>query len=163
MKKIVAICLAVCLLTLGMVGCTQQPVAAEPEATPSATPVPTTEVVVPEEETDIVRLESIDFKKKSDDDPGTLLINVTHLTFIPNGELDTDYELKEGESEQLAMSKDAVIDFPMVDNLTQTVTITLDELTGEYLAYVEALENKPLFTMQKSGEEVTRLVHFYLP
>lgn len=166
MKKIWTMVLICCLLAVTVIGCSnQEAVPAAPEATPEITPTPVPEVVIPEVEVPIIRLDSIDYQKKDDSDPGTYLINVTHIMFNPDpeGELDTDYILEEGETAQMKMSKDAVVDFPMLDNEALTVTVTLEELTSEFQAYVAATEDKPLFTVEQSGDEVVRLSHFYLP
>ena len=164
MKRISIICLALCLTAMFLLGCgpqTQQPpeATAETDGTPAAEATP--EPVIYTEPVNALRLDSIDYDQEKD----AYLLNVTPIAYT-FGEAENSVQshtAKEGESKQLVLGKDAVVDFPLLDNLAQTVTLLPGELAEEYLAYVEKYDEKPLFIAEESGNTVTRLTHFYLP
>ncbi len=161
MKKIGSLLLAVCLLALCLGGCgtaPQQEAPAEATVEPAAV---TPEVVVYTEPVEVLRLDSIDM----DPDTQTLLLNVTPVTyeFGEGTEAERDVETSEGEPKQLTFAEGASIDFPMLDNLAQTVTLLPEELTQEYLAFVGELDEKPEFVAEMEGDAVKRLTYFYQP
>lgn len=150
MKRILIICLC-CLLALGLLAGCKKAKTPEEDAAQAAE-----DTAMPVETTDIVRLESIDY----DEAAKGLVLQLTKGTITG---YDTDYELTYGESVKLPLAADATIDFPMADDLTKSVTITGDELTDEFLAFVEQFDDKPIFTMTQEGDAVKQLTYFYLP
>lgn len=150
MKRFLIVCLC-CLLALTLAfGCKKKAAPTEETATPGE------EAAAVIEPTDIVRLESIDY----DEATKGLLLNLTKGTLAG---VDTEYTITYGDSVTLPLAADAKIDFPMTDDLTKTVTITADELTEEYLAFVEEFDDKPLFTMTQADDAVASLAYVYLP
>ncbi len=164
MKRISIICLALCLTAMFLPGCANQP-QQQPEATTETEATPTAEAtpaaVLYTEPVNALRLDSIDY----DQEKNEYQLNVTPIeyTFAAEKEGKQTYTTKENEPKKLVLDKDAVVDFPMLDNAAQTVTLLPGELTEEYLAYVETYDEKPLFIAEESGDTVTRLTHFYLP
>lgn len=151
MKRILTICLVLLMIAALAAGCKKNAPAPEAGGTADAgTDAPAVET------TDIVRLESIDY----DEATKGLVLNLTKGTITGT---DTEYEIAYGESVNLPLAADAAIEFPMADDLTKTVTITADELTGEFLAFVEEFDDKPLFTMEQEGDAVKTLTYMYLP
>lgn len=150
MKRILIVILCCLLVAALAVGCKKN---AAPEAGGTAeagTDAPAAET------TDIVRLESIDY----DEATKGLVLSLTKGTITG---ADEDYEIAYGDTVNLPLAADAVIDFPMADDLTKSVTITPDELTAEFLAFVEQFDDKPLFTMEQEGDAVKTLSYMYLP
>lgn len=148
MKRTLTIALALLLTVALLTGCGKK-AAAPAEAAPAEEAVATISA-------DIVRLESIDL----DTATNGLVLTVTKGKV--EGPEDA-YEITYGDSETHALATDAAIDFPMAEDLTKSVTITPDELTSEFLAYVEEFDDKPLFTMELDGETIKTLQYFYLP
>lgn len=151
MKRILIVILCCLLVAALAVGCKKN--AAAPEeggADEAGTSAPAAET------TDIVRLESIDY----DEATKGLVLSLTKGTITG---ADTEYEIAYGDTVQMPLSADAVIEFPMADDLTKSVTITPDELTAEFLAFVEQFDDKPLFTMAQDGDAVKTLTYMYLP
>ncbi len=158
MKRILWILIACCLIGALAAGC-----GAKTEKPEQAGEEPATEAgeqAAPVEATDIVRLESIDF----DEATKGLTLNLTKGTYTPSStEEEYEYTITYGETVTMPLRPDATIDFPMVDDLTKAVTITADELTSEFLAYVQEFEDKPLFIAEMDGDAVKKLTYFYLP
>ena len=164
MKKTGIICLALCLTALLLFGCgnqAQQGQAAEATPEGSADLEQTPEVVVYTEPVEVLRLDSIDMDLETQ----RLLLNITPVTykFEDAAEGEQEVETQEGEPKQLILSEEAVIDFPLLDNLAQTVTLLPGELTQEYLAFVQEMDEKPEFIAEMEGDVVNRLTYFYLP
>lgn len=166
MKKMSILCLALCLgAALWSVGCTQQteqPPTAEAQATAAPAAEETTAPVVYTEPITVLRLDSIDYNQEKD----TYLLNVTPLEYqfeADTVESEQDVQVKEGEPKQYTLSKDAVIDFPMIEDLAKTVTLLPGELAEEYNAFVTKFDDKPLFIAEMSDQAITRLTYFYQP
>lgn len=159
MKRTLWICLICCLVAALMIGCGAK--TTQPEASAEATPAAEGEAAAPANTTDIVRLESIDY----DEATKGLKLSLTKGVYAPaaDGEEEYEYTITYGETVTAQLAPDATIDFPMVDDLARAVTITADELTGEFVAYMEQMDDKPLFTMEQDGDVVKTLTYFYLP
>lgn len=165
MKKwmiLILICLTSAILATA---CTAAPQAAAPEATPEMTP----EAGAGQEETvatDTTELLGVTAIVSNTD--GVVVIKAVKTTYVPMlpGEDEVEsYDLEEGDTVELTLKKDAVIDFPMSDDLVKTVTITGEEFDAEYRDFVAALgsENPILFTYEMEGDQVSAMQYFYLP
>lgn len=155
MKRIFTIALVLLLTVALLTGCGKKTEEAAPAAETAA---PAAEEAAPAAtlSADVVRLESIDL------DPATngLILSVTPGKVEGT---EADYQLNFGDTEKHPLAADAMIDFPMADDLTKSVTLMPEELTSEFLAFVEEFGDKPLFTMTLEGDAIKSLQYFYLP
>ena len=155
MKKLLVILLSCLMVAALFAGCkpkTETPEAGGESGAEGAAAVP--------DATDIVRLESIDY----DEATGGLILSLTKGSFVPSTtEEEYEYNITYGDTVTMPLSKDATIDFPMAEDLAKSVTITAEELTEEFLAFVKEFNDKPLFTITQEGDAVKTMTYFYLP
>ncbi|MEG1524457.1 MAG: hypothetical protein RRZ24_01615 [Clostridia bacterium] len=165
MKKLAIVCLCA-VLALSLFACAKKDTAGKPETmgaetTPQQTDTAENYVPTADEDTALIQLDSIDYNEAD----GTVLANITHMAFVPapEGEPETAYQIIGGESKQLPINKEALIDFPLADNEAQTVTLLVDEFVQEFMTYTNTHDTKLLFIYEEANGELTKLVHFYTP
>lgn len=158
----------ICVLCAGMLtACTVAPEVAAPEATPAAaeeTKAPQT--VQTAEAADGMDMLGVTAIVSNTDGVVVIKAVKTKLTITTATESEPEtYTREEGDTVELTLKKDAVIDFPMVDDLVNTVTITGEEFDGEFRALIEQLgsETPILFTYEMEGDQVSKMQYVYLP
>ena len=159
MKKVWIIAFSV-MLALSMAACSQKETAPAADETNTQEPV-VVDYELPTEKTAVVSVDSIDYDEANQQ----VLLNITHMTFQPGeaGAEETGYSIEGGESEQIALSKDAKIEFPILEEPAKTVSLMADEFSDEFLNYKKSVDTDLLFTMTEENGQATALIFFYLP
>lgn len=164
MKKtlLLVLALVLCLGVFAACGTAQTPAPQETEATPAPEGGEEGEMQFVAETTSLLDVTAV----VSNTD-GVVVIKGIETTYTPTlpGESETeDYMLDQGDTVELTIKKDAIIDFPMVDDQVHTVTITGEEFDGEFRDYLTAYpETSILFTYEKDGDQISKMQYFYLP
>ena len=155
MKKLFVLILCICLLSAFACG-------KQDDGVSEGTDAPQTELT-PDAQggglvggENILRVESIDYDAEKEQ----IILNCTQLNYGPVAD-GGEPVLTDGNAAAFLLGKEAIIEFPILEDPTQTVAITAGEFSEEFLAYMEQFPDQRLmFSYEFDGTDVTKMVHF---